>query len=104
ETRGCFKYVVTLNVHHRVRLLEDPATMQPALRAGAAFVLRLPRAEPPGLVQRSVSARHYRQLSPTVIEAALGPRLSPRRRTAMSARMTHSAPLQSADPPAPGAA
>src|SRR5262245_36639410 len=78
ETRGCFKYVVTLNVHHRVRLLEDPATMQPALRAGAAFVLRLPRAEPPGLVQRSVSARHYRQLSPTVIEAALGPRLSPR--------------------------
>ena len=29
ETRGCFKYVVTPNVHHIVRLLEDPATMQP---------------------------------------------------------------------------
>jgi exopolysaccharide biosynthesis WecB/TagA/CpsF family protein len=29
ETRGCFKYVVTPNVHHMVRLLEDPATMQP---------------------------------------------------------------------------
>src|SRR5229473_605961 len=29
ETRGCFKYVVTPNVHHMVRLLEDAATMQP---------------------------------------------------------------------------
>jgi len=29
ETRGGFKYVVTPNVHHMVRLLEDPATMQP---------------------------------------------------------------------------
>ncbi len=29
ETRGSFKYVVTPNVHHMVRLLEDPATMQP---------------------------------------------------------------------------
>jgi N-acetylglucosaminyldiphosphoundecaprenol N-acetyl-beta-D-mannosaminyltransferase len=29
ETRGCFKYVVTPNVYHMVRLLEDPATMQP---------------------------------------------------------------------------
>jgi N-acetylglucosaminyldiphosphoundecaprenol N-acetyl-beta-D-mannosaminyltransferase len=29
ETRGCFKYVVTPNVHHMVRLLEDPATMEP---------------------------------------------------------------------------
>jgi N-acetylglucosaminyldiphosphoundecaprenol N-acetyl-beta-D-mannosaminyltransferase len=29
ETRGCFKYVVTPNVHHMVRLLEDPVTMQP---------------------------------------------------------------------------
>lgn len=29
ETRGCFKYVVTPNVHHMVRLLEDPAIMQP---------------------------------------------------------------------------
>jgi N-acetylglucosaminyldiphosphoundecaprenol N-acetyl-beta-D-mannosaminyltransferase len=29
ETRGRFKYVVTPNVHHMVRLLEDPDTMQP---------------------------------------------------------------------------
>jgi exopolysaccharide biosynthesis WecB/TagA/CpsF family protein len=29
EMRGGFKYVVTPNVHHMVRLLEDPATMQP---------------------------------------------------------------------------
>jgi N-acetylglucosaminyldiphosphoundecaprenol N-acetyl-beta-D-mannosaminyltransferase len=29
ETRGDFKYVVTPNVHHMVRLLEDPATMRP---------------------------------------------------------------------------
>jgi N-acetylglucosaminyldiphosphoundecaprenol N-acetyl-beta-D-mannosaminyltransferase len=29
ETRACFKYVVTPNVHHMVRLLEDAATMQP---------------------------------------------------------------------------
>src|SRR5271163_904446 len=29
ETRGRFKYVVTPNVHHMVRLLEDPATLQP---------------------------------------------------------------------------
>jgi N-acetylglucosaminyldiphosphoundecaprenol N-acetyl-beta-D-mannosaminyltransferase len=29
ETHGRFKYVVTPNVHHMVRLLEDPATMQP---------------------------------------------------------------------------
>jgi len=29
EARGGFKYVVTPNVHHMVRLLEDPATMQP---------------------------------------------------------------------------
>jgi len=28
-TRGGFKYVVTPNVHHMVRLLEDPSTMQP---------------------------------------------------------------------------
>src|SRR5208282_4970961 len=29
ETRGGFKYVVTPNVHDMVRLLEDPATVQP---------------------------------------------------------------------------
>jgi exopolysaccharide biosynthesis WecB/TagA/CpsF family protein len=29
ETRGCFKYVVTPNVHHIVKLAEDPAAMQP---------------------------------------------------------------------------
>jgi N-acetylglucosaminyldiphosphoundecaprenol N-acetyl-beta-D-mannosaminyltransferase len=29
ETRGSFKYVVTPNVHHMVRLLEDSTTMQP---------------------------------------------------------------------------
>jgi exopolysaccharide biosynthesis WecB/TagA/CpsF family protein len=29
ETPGRFKYVVTPNVHHMVRLLEDPAIMQP---------------------------------------------------------------------------
>jgi N-acetylglucosaminyldiphosphoundecaprenol N-acetyl-beta-D-mannosaminyltransferase len=29
ETEGCFKYVVTPNVHHMVRLLEDSTTMQP---------------------------------------------------------------------------
>src|SRR5215510_394693 len=29
ETRGRFKYVVTPNVHHMVKLAEDPATMQP---------------------------------------------------------------------------
>jgi N-acetylglucosaminyldiphosphoundecaprenol N-acetyl-beta-D-mannosaminyltransferase len=29
ETGGPFKYVVTPNVHHMVRLLEEPATMQP---------------------------------------------------------------------------
>jgi exopolysaccharide biosynthesis WecB/TagA/CpsF family protein len=29
ETHGRFKYIVTPNVHHIVRLLEDPATMQP---------------------------------------------------------------------------
>src|ERR1700678_821902 len=29
ETQGCFKYVVTPNVHHMVKLLEDPASMQP---------------------------------------------------------------------------
>jgi N-acetylglucosaminyldiphosphoundecaprenol N-acetyl-beta-D-mannosaminyltransferase len=29
ETRESFKYVVTPNVHHMVRLLEDPVTMQP---------------------------------------------------------------------------
>src|SRR3984893_8977372 len=29
ETGGPFKYVVTPNVHHMVKLLEDPATMQP---------------------------------------------------------------------------
>jgi N-acetylglucosaminyldiphosphoundecaprenol N-acetyl-beta-D-mannosaminyltransferase len=29
EARGGFKYVVTPNVHHMVRLLEEPATMQP---------------------------------------------------------------------------
>jgi N-acetylglucosaminyldiphosphoundecaprenol N-acetyl-beta-D-mannosaminyltransferase len=28
-THGSFKYVVTPNVHHMVRLLEDPATIQP---------------------------------------------------------------------------
>src|SRR5258707_5470135 len=38
ETRGCFKYVVTPNVHHMVRLLEDPATMRPLYeRAWRAF-------------------------------------------------------------------
>ena len=30
ETRACFKYVVTPNVHHMVRLLEDADIMQPA--------------------------------------------------------------------------
>jgi N-acetylglucosaminyldiphosphoundecaprenol N-acetyl-beta-D-mannosaminyltransferase len=29
ETHGHFKYVATPNVHHMVRLLEDPATMRP---------------------------------------------------------------------------
>src|SRR6516164_5540900 len=29
ETRGAFKYVVTPNVHHLVKMLEDPATIQP---------------------------------------------------------------------------
>src|SRR5215467_1930100 len=29
ETHGCFKYVVTPNVHHMVRLLEDPTVIQP---------------------------------------------------------------------------
>ena len=29
ETHGHFKYIVTPNVHHMVRLLEDPATMRP---------------------------------------------------------------------------
>ena len=29
ETRRGFKYVVTPNVHHMVRLLQDPATVQP---------------------------------------------------------------------------
>jgi N-acetylglucosaminyldiphosphoundecaprenol N-acetyl-beta-D-mannosaminyltransferase len=29
ETRGCFKYVVTPNVHHMVKMLEDPANMRP---------------------------------------------------------------------------
>lgn len=29
EMHGRFKYIVTPNVHHIVRLLEDPATMQP---------------------------------------------------------------------------
>lgn len=29
ERHGHFKYIVTPNVHHMVRLLEDPATMQP---------------------------------------------------------------------------
>ena len=29
ETGGCFKYVVTPNVHHMVKLLEDSATIQP---------------------------------------------------------------------------
>jgi len=29
ETRGGFKYVVTPNVHHMVRLLEDPTTLRP---------------------------------------------------------------------------
>src|SRR5215469_13960542 len=29
ETQAGFKYVVTPNVHHVVRLLEDPANMQP---------------------------------------------------------------------------
>src|ERR1700730_7034219 len=29
ETGGPFKYVATPNVHHMVKLLEDPATMQP---------------------------------------------------------------------------
>jgi exopolysaccharide biosynthesis WecB/TagA/CpsF family protein len=29
ETQGRFKYVVTPNVHHMVRLLENPATMRP---------------------------------------------------------------------------
>jgi len=29
ETHGRFKYIVTPNVHHIVRLLEDPATMRP---------------------------------------------------------------------------
>src|SRR5262245_61918455 len=29
ETRGRFKYVVTPNVHHMVKLAEDPAKIQP---------------------------------------------------------------------------
>jgi exopolysaccharide biosynthesis WecB/TagA/CpsF family protein len=29
ETHGVFKYVVTPNVHHMVKMLDDPATMQP---------------------------------------------------------------------------
>ena len=29
EIHGCFRYIVTPNVHHMVRLLEDPATMRP---------------------------------------------------------------------------
>ncbi len=29
ETRGAFKYVVTPNVHHIVKMHDDPATMQP---------------------------------------------------------------------------
>jgi exopolysaccharide biosynthesis WecB/TagA/CpsF family protein len=29
ETQACFKYVVTPNVHHMVRLLEDATTMRP---------------------------------------------------------------------------
>jgi exopolysaccharide biosynthesis WecB/TagA/CpsF family protein len=38
ETRGGFKYVVTPNVHHLVRLLEDPTTMQPLYeRASRVF-------------------------------------------------------------------
>ncbi len=38
ETDGVFKYVVTPNVHHMVRLLEDPATMQPLYgRAWSVF-------------------------------------------------------------------
>jgi N-acetylglucosaminyldiphosphoundecaprenol N-acetyl-beta-D-mannosaminyltransferase len=32
ETRGSFKYVVTPNVQHMVRLLEDAATLQPLYR------------------------------------------------------------------------
>jgi exopolysaccharide biosynthesis WecB/TagA/CpsF family protein len=38
ETGGPFKYVVTPNVHHMVRLLEDPATMRPLyVRAWRVF-------------------------------------------------------------------
>jgi N-acetylglucosaminyldiphosphoundecaprenol N-acetyl-beta-D-mannosaminyltransferase len=37
ETRGSFKYVVTPNVHHIVRLHEDPASMRP-LYEGAWLV------------------------------------------------------------------
>jgi hypothetical protein len=29
ETQGCFKYMVTPNVQHMVRILDDPATLQP---------------------------------------------------------------------------
>jgi exopolysaccharide biosynthesis WecB/TagA/CpsF family protein len=29
ETRGSFKYVVTPNVHHMVKMLDDPASMRP---------------------------------------------------------------------------
>jgi hypothetical protein len=40
EMRGGFKYVVTPNVHHMVRLLEDPATMQPLYeRAWPCFAI-----------------------------------------------------------------
>lgn len=38
ETRGAFKYVVTPNVHHMVKMLEDPATMLPLYeQAGYVF-------------------------------------------------------------------
>src|SRR5215469_8801091 len=37
ETHGCFKYVVTPNVHHMVRLLENPALRPVYERAWRVF-------------------------------------------------------------------
>jgi N-acetylglucosaminyldiphosphoundecaprenol N-acetyl-beta-D-mannosaminyltransferase len=55
ETNGHFRYIVTPNVHHMVRLLEDPATMRPLYeRAWRVFcdsrvLSRLARASGIGL-------------------------------------------------------
>jgi UDP-N-acetyl-D-mannosaminuronic acid transferase (WecB/TagA/CpsF family) len=59
ETRGCFKYVVTPNVHHMVRLLEDPTTMEPLYeRAWRVFCDSRVLSR---LAWFSGSARHYGQ-------------------------------------------